>query len=167
DWAATRPAAGPVVSASASPIGVSRCLIISSVSSVLRSPRHDSPHGPCLMASPAVGQMAYSGQLPWRAPLVATFLKTTELSIDGAHTLPGEYYTSREIFGLEMDRIFLRRWLCIGREDVIPNPGDYVLQAVDKESVIVLRDKSGGVRAYHNVCRHRGTRLCEEHTGHF
>ena len=98
---------------------------------------------------------------------MATFLKTTDLYIGGAHTLPGEYYTSQEIFGLEMERIFLRRWLCIGREDQIPNPGDYILQAVDKESVIVLRDKSGAVRAYHNVCRHRGTRLCEEHTGRF
>ena len=98
---------------------------------------------------------------------MAAFLKTTELSIDGAHTLPGEYYTSPDIYAQEVGRIFLRRWLCVGREDRIPHPGDYVLQGVGKASVIVLRDKSGGVRAYHNVCRHRGTRLCEEHTGRF
>ena len=77
---------------------------------------------------------------------MATFLKTTEISIDGARTLPREYYTSPEILDREMDRIFRRRWLCIGREDQIPNPGDYVLQAVGQDNVIVLRDKAGGVR---------------------
>jgi Rieske 2Fe-2S family protein len=98
---------------------------------------------------------------------VATFLKTTQISVDGARTLPGEYFTSQDIFAQEMERIFLRRWLCVGREDRIPNPGDYFVQEIGRESVIVLRDKAGGLRAYYNVCRHRGTRLCEEHTGRF
>jgi Rieske 2Fe-2S family protein len=96
---------------------------------------------------------------------VATFLKTTEISIDGAHTLPREYYTAPDIYAQEMERIFRGRWLCVGREDRIPGAGDYVVQAVGQDSVIVLRDKAGGVRAFHNVCRHRGTRLCEEPTG--
>ena len=60
-----------------------------------------------------------------------------------------------------------QRWICVGREDRIANPGDYFLQEIGKESVIVLRDRAGGYRAYYNVCRHRGTRLCEEHTGRF
>jgi Rieske 2Fe-2S family protein len=98
---------------------------------------------------------------------VATYLKTTEISIDGARTLPREYYTSPELFGEEMERIFTRRWLCVGREDRLAGPGDYFLQAVGKESIIVLRDGEGGFRAYYNVCRHRGTRLCEAHTGQF
>jgi Rieske 2Fe-2S family protein len=98
---------------------------------------------------------------------VATFLKTTQISVDGARTLPGEYFTSQEIFAQEMERIFLQRWLCVGREDRIPGPGDYLVQEVGRESVIVLRDKNGGLRAYYNVCRHRGTRLCEQHTGRF
>ncbi|HEY7636523.1 MAG TPA: aromatic ring-hydroxylating dioxygenase subunit alpha [Gemmatimonadales bacterium] len=98
---------------------------------------------------------------------MATFLKTTQISVDGARTLPGEYFTSQDIFAQEMERIFLRRWLCVGREDRIPNPGDYFVQEIGRESVIVLRDKAGGLRAYYNVCRHRGTRLCEEHTGRF
>ncbi len=98
---------------------------------------------------------------------MATFLKTTQISVDGARTLPGEYFTSPDIFAQEMERIFLRRWICVGREERIPNPGDYLVQEVDRESVIVLRDKAGGLRAYYNVCRHRGTRLCEDHVGHF
>jgi Rieske 2Fe-2S family protein len=98
---------------------------------------------------------------------VATFIKPTEIPIHGAHTLPREYFTSADILAQEMDRIFLRRWLCVGREDRIPNPGDYFLQPIGKESVIVLRDRAGGYRAYYNVCRHRGTRLCEAETGRF
>ena len=55
----------------------------------------------------------------------------------------------------------------MGREDRIPRPGDYFLQGIGTESIIVLRDHSGDVRAFYNVCRHRGTRLCEEETGRF
>ena len=98
---------------------------------------------------------------------MATFIKPTEIPIEGAHTLPREYFTSPDILAQEMERIFFRRWICVGREDRIPNPGDYFLQEIGKESVIVLRDRAGGYRAYYNVCRHRGTRLCEEHTGRF
>jgi Rieske 2Fe-2S family protein len=101
------------------------------------------------------------------SPIVATFLKTTEISIGGARTLPREYFTSPDIFAQEMEKIFLGRWLCVGREDRISNPGAYFVQEIGTESVIVLRDRAGSIRAYHNVCRHRGTRICEEHTGQF
>src|SRR5215210_4419259 len=74
---------------------------------------------------------------------VATFLKTTEISIDGARTLPREYYTSPELFAEEHERIFTKRWLCVGREDRIPNPGDWFTQEIGKESIIVLRGKEG------------------------
>ncbi len=77
---------------------------------------------------------------------MATYLKTTELSIDGARTLPREYYTSSDILAAKGTGSSSRRWLCIGREDQISNPGDYVLQAVGMDNVIVLRDKAGGVR---------------------
>ena len=96
---------------------------------------------------------------------MATFLKTTEISIDSARTLPREYYVSPEIFSEELEHIFLRRWLCVGREDRLAAPGDYLVQEIGKESVIVLKERDGAYRAFYNVCRHRGTRLCEEHTG--
>jgi glycine betaine catabolism A len=98
---------------------------------------------------------------------VTQFLKTTQIAIDGAKTLPRRYYVDPGIFAEEHERIFVRRWLCVGREDRISSPGDYFLQPVGKESIIVLRDRAGVVRAYYNVCRHRGTRLCEEHSGRF
>jgi glycine betaine catabolism A len=99
--------------------------------------------------------------------MMTVFLKTTEIEIGGATTLPGRYYTSSEIFAEEQEKIFLRGWLCIGRADRIAGPGDYVVHEIGRESVIVLRTQEGELRAYHNVCRHRGTRLCEAHSGRF
>ena len=98
---------------------------------------------------------------------MSQFLKTTQIAIDGARTLPRKYYVAPEIFAEEGEKIFTRRWLCIGREDRIAAPGDYVLQQVGSESIIVLRDQGGTVRAHYNVCRHRGTRLCEAQSGRF
>ena len=98
---------------------------------------------------------------------MSQFLKTTQIAVNGARTLPGRYYVAPEILAHEFDRIFTQRWLCVGREDQIARPGDYFLQPVGNESIIVLRDRSGTVRAYYNVCRHRGTRLCEDHRGRF
>ena len=98
---------------------------------------------------------------------MTTFVKRSEIDIQDAKTLPGRYYTAPEIFAEELEKIFNRRWLCVGREDRLANPGDYFVQEVGQESVIVLRDRSGDYRAFYNVCRHRGTRLCEEHQGQF
>jgi glycine betaine catabolism A len=99
---------------------------------------------------------------------MATFLKTTESYKQGARTLPGRYYTSPEILAEEQERIFRRRWICVGRDESVAAPGDYVLAEIAGESIIVLRDQSGGGgerRAFYNVCRHRGTRLCESPRG--
>ncbi|HXE57801.1 MAG TPA: aromatic ring-hydroxylating dioxygenase subunit alpha [Gemmatimonadales bacterium] len=98
---------------------------------------------------------------------MATFLRTTEIPIAGARTLPREYFVSPEIFAEEQERIFARRWLCVGRASEIPAPGDYVLRQIGPDGIILLRDRSGTVRAFHNVCRHRGSRLCEAPRGRF
>jgi Rieske 2Fe-2S family protein len=98
---------------------------------------------------------------------VATFIKRSEVPLDGAMTLPGKYYKSPDVFAQEMERIFMRGWLCIGREDRLVKPGDYVLQEIGEESIIILRESASKLRAFYNVCRHRGTRLCEEHQGRF
>ena len=95
------------------------------------------------------------------------FLKAVEIATDGAMTLAGRFYTSSEIFEEEQESIFCRQWICAGREERILQPGDYFVRAVGTESVIVVRGRDGAVRAFYNVCRHRGTRLCEESVGHF
>ena len=58
-------------------------------------------------------------------------------------------------------------WFCAGREEEIERPGQFVLRELPGENIVVTRDSTGRVRAFHNVCRHRGTRLCTESTGHF
>jgi Rieske 2Fe-2S family protein len=98
---------------------------------------------------------------------MATFLRTVESYQSGAKTLAGRYYTSAEIFANEQDRVFARQWICAGREENIAEPGAYILAEVAGESIIVLRDRGGELRAFYNVCRHRGTRLCEATSGRF
>ncbi len=61
--------------------------------------------------------------------------------------------------------LFQRSWTCLGRADEIPHPGDYRTYEVGGSGVIVLRDADGELRAYHNVCRHRGTRILEAEAG--
>lgn len=96
-----------------------------------------------------------------------TFVKAPQAYQQGQRTLPGRYYTSAEIYAEELERIFSRRWVAVGRADEIANPGDYVLRTIAGESVIVVRGRDRALRAFYNVCRHRGTRLCEDPRGRF
>lgn len=96
---------------------------------------------------------------------MATFLKTTSSYRPGARTLAGRYYTSEEILAEENERVFGRGWICVGREANIAEAGAYELASIAGESIIVLRDRAGTVRAFYNVCRHRGTRLCSAERG--
>ncbi len=82
-------------------------------------------------------------------------------------TLPGRYYTDEGIFREEMERFYFAMWLCAGRSEQIAEKGQYFLVEVAGESVIATRDGSGEVRAFYNVCRHRGTRMCVEGAGTF
>ena len=83
-----------------------------------------------------------------------------------ARTLPGEAYTSPEVFALERERIFFADWMAIGREEQLANPDDLLVADVAGESVIVTRLKDGGLRAFYNSCAHRGTKLCDDGPGH-
>ena len=83
----------------------------------------------------------------------------------GAFTLPASYYTDPAFFAREMEAIHYSMWLWAGRTEQIPNPGSYFVRDFAKASVIVLRDENGEVSAFHNVCRHRGTRLCKGDAG--
>ena len=94
------------------------------------------------------------------------FRKTTETFVSGAKTLPQRYFVSPEIAAKEREKIFAKQWVLVGHESQIAKPGDYFVQEVAGESLIVVRDKGGGLRSFYNVCRHRGTRLCEESRGH-
>jgi Rieske 2Fe-2S family protein len=82
-------------------------------------------------------------------------------------TLPRRYYADPSLYHREMEKFFCQSWVCAGRAEAIPNSGDYFLREVAGESLIVVRDGAGAVRAFYNVCRHRGTRLCSAVAGNF
>ena len=98
---------------------------------------------------------------------MVTYHKTTDTFNAGSMTLPQKYYTSGEVFDREKERIFNRYWICAGHESRIPDPGDYFLLNLFDESLIILRDQEKQIRAFYNVCRHRGTRICEVAEGRF
>jgi Rieske 2Fe-2S family protein len=82
-------------------------------------------------------------------------------------TLPRRFYADPDHYRAELERFYFDRWICAGRADQIPDRGDYFTRAIGDESVIVVRDGADRIRALFNVCRHRGTRLCEKPAGHF
>ena len=93
------------------------------------------------------------------------FRKATGVLPEIAKSLPQKYFVSREIFGHEQKSIFAKNWVLVGHQSQIPNAGDYIIQTVIGESLIIIRDKSGNIRCFFNVCRHRGTRLIENDAG--
>jgi phenylpropionate dioxygenase-like ring-hydroxylating dioxygenase large terminal subunit len=77
-------------------------------------------------------------------------------------TLSRDHYLSPELFASERERIFCREWFCVGREEELAAPGDYVVKDVAGESILVVRTKDGGLAGHYNVCRHRGSQLVPE-----
>ena len=82
-------------------------------------------------------------------------------------TLTGNYYRDPEILEREFERIFFRSWVLAGREERVAETGDYFTFQLGPESVLVVRGRDGALRAFYNVCRHRGSRLCAEESGRF
>lgn len=81
-------------------------------------------------------------------------------------SLPGPFYTSDAMFQADLEHVFAAEWLFACNVAEISRPGDYLTLAIGPNSVIVLRDGDGRVQAWHNTCRHRGSRLCLDETGH-
>lgn len=82
------------------------------------------------------------------------------------YALPGMVYRSAELYEDEIRRIFLRAWHYVGHVSEVAARGDYLLFEMAGESVIVVRDSDGNVNALLNVCRHRGSRICDAAKGH-
>jgi len=94
------------------------------------------------------------------------FRKTAETFATGAKSLAQRYFVSPEVFAEEEHRIFSKQWVLVGHQNQIAEPGDYFVTEVASESLIIVRDKGGEVHGFYNVCRHRGTRLREDRSGH-
>jgi phenylpropionate dioxygenase-like ring-hydroxylating dioxygenase large terminal subunit len=79
-----------------------------------------------------------------------------------AQTLPWSWYTDAEILRREQERIFLRAWQYVGHAGQVAETGDHFPAEAGELPVLVVRDENGTVRAFLNVCRHRGSQLVEE-----
>jgi choline monooxygenase len=91
--------------------------------------------------------------------------RATRLPVDLASTLIPDAYTSSEFHELELDRIFGHSWVPVCVTDELAEPGSFVVVEVASRSLLVCRNRAGELRAHHNVCRHRGTRLVDDEHG--
>ncbi|MFD7924131.1 aromatic ring-hydroxylating dioxygenase subunit alpha [Streptomyces sp. NPDC059740] len=80
-------------------------------------------------------------------------------------TLPGTYYTDPEVFRREQEHVFEQNWVCAVRSADLDRPGAFRTVRAGRESVLVVRSRTGGLNAFLNVCRHRGARLCTAESG--
>ena len=80
-------------------------------------------------------------------------------------TLPGSTYVDEAVFRAEQERIFEQMWFCAVRTADLEKPGSFKTVQIGRESVIVSRNRKGEVRAFFNICRHRGVKLCMEESG--
>lgn len=87
------------------------------------------------------------GKLPHKTPL-------------GSALAPWAY-TNAEVFELEYEAFFLRRWQLVGHISEVAEPGDYMSGDIGRDNIIVIRGKDDRLRAFLNVCRHRGSRILE------
>lgn len=84
---------------------------------------------------------------PWQTPRI------------GNHSIQGDRYTSRDFYAREWENMWTKVWMLLGRESEIAEPGDWQMEEVGPESFLMVRQDDGSVKAFYNVCQHRGNRL--------
>lgn len=80
-------------------------------------------------------------------------------------SLDQRFYTDPDIYSLELERIITRNWILAGHQSELPDTGDFKVVKVARDSAIIVRTANGELRAYANVCRHRGSLVCLENRG--
>ncbi|CAM4495536.1 aromatic ring-hydroxylating dioxygenase subunit alpha [Nocardia ninae] len=80
-------------------------------------------------------------------------------------TLGGKWYVDDRVFAAEQEQLFERMWFCASRTGDIAQPGQFKRVQVGRESVLIVRGRDEQLRAFLNICRHRGAMLCTEDTG--
>ncbi len=86
-------------------------------------------------------------------------------SLEAGYTLPGAWYTDPKVLKREQKRIFRRTWQYVGLSEQLARPGDYFTARVDDVPIVTLRDEAERLRAFVNVCRHRGSQLMPDGCG--
>ncbi|MEO7118959.1 MAG: aromatic ring-hydroxylating dioxygenase subunit alpha [Candidatus Limnocylindrales bacterium] len=99
------------------------------------------------------------------SPLTADDVAPTRRPVDEAHLLPPRAFHDPDVFAFEQEAWFATSWVCVGRDEEAAEPGQYFLATVAGDGVVVVRDRAGDLRGFHNVCRHRGSVLLTEPEG--
>ncbi len=81
------------------------------------------------------------------------------------YSLPQPLYNDPTMFRIDMEEVFQKEWLFVGMTSEIPKKGDYFTLEIGQNPVLVVRDADGAVNAFHNTCRHRGSRICQQPRG--
>ncbi|WP_167338311.1 aromatic ring-hydroxylating oxygenase subunit alpha [Paraburkholderia oxyphila] len=79
--------------------------------------------------------------------------------------LPRDYYVDEKIFEKEFEKVFSTQWTYVGHVSQVARVGDYFLDNIAGESIVVVRESADRISAFHNVCRHRGHHLCSSESG--
>ncbi len=93
------------------------------------------------------------------------FLNSTEIGSQGQRTFNSQQFLSESIFAKELETIFANSWICAARSQELTEPGQFRLRQLGNESLILVRDQDYQIRGHFNLCRHRGTRLCNSEHG--
>ena len=92
-------------------------------------------------------------------PTTRQAIEQTRTNLNEARHLPGYYYTSPEILRREIDTIFMREWLCVGRVEEYEKPGDFNAMRIVGEPLVICRGADNELRAFRNLCQHRGVEV--------
>ncbi|MEL4375622.1 aromatic ring-hydroxylating oxygenase subunit alpha [Brucella cytisi] len=84
---------------------------------------------------------------------------------DPNFSLEQKFYTDPEYHKLDLENIFYKDWLFVGHDCELPKTGSYMTVQIGAYPVVIVRDAQGGIRAFHNSCRHRGSRICAAEKG--
>ncbi|WP_026566669.1 aromatic ring-hydroxylating oxygenase subunit alpha [Bacillus sp. UNC41MFS5] len=94
---------------------------------------------------------------------VVNYLNETVKPEDGV--IPAYLLGDQTVYDLEHEKVFLKTWVFVGHESEIPNTGDFMTRELSGYSLIITRDKEGEIRAFYNMCTHRGMKLCRADKG--
>ncbi|MGH8140279.1 MAG: aromatic ring-hydroxylating oxygenase subunit alpha [Steroidobacteraceae bacterium] len=81
------------------------------------------------------------------------------------YALPATYFTDEAVYAAELDLIFGRHWLFLASEPEVPEAGDYRTYQIGRHPIFILRQDDGSIAAFHNTCRHRGSRILQQPAG--
>ena len=98
--------------------------------------------------------------------LVTSIKALAQLPLNRGRTLPREAYLSEALHRHEIDNLFQRQWICIGRSAQIPDPGDYLTFELVGHPLVAVRQKDGQILTFANICLHRCAQLLNRSQGH-